>query len=309
MPKIVVVGSFVVGITFGVPRAPVLGETLMGDSFDLGPGGKGTNQAIGATRLGADVHLLACIGDDIFADMAVNLFEREGLALDHIHRMTGINTGAGAVTLLPSGEAWIVGDFGANLRLTPAHVDAAEELISASDIVMAQYEVPTETVVRAMQLGRKHGALTIWNPAPAKPVSADLLTNIDLLTPNETEVRILLGLPPDDPTPTKELAQRLLTLGIDRIVVTLGKEGALIVTSEGSKMIPAVEISPLDPTGAGDCFNAALAVGLGQGLALADAVRQANYAGAFMTTHLGVIDGLPTRDQLDEFMASRHVVI
>ena len=306
MPNIVVVGSFVVGITFGVPRAPVLGETLMGDSFDLGPGGKGTNQAIGAARLGADVHLLACVGDDVFADMATNLFEQEGLSLEHINRMDGINTGAGAVTLLPSGEAWIVGDFGANLRLSPAHVDAAEDLIAAADIVMTQFEVPPETVARAMELGRKHGALTIWNPAPAKPASAELLANVDLLTPNETETRILLGLPPDDPTPTVELARRLLEYGIERVVVTLGKEGALIVTPEGNEMIPAVEISPLDPTGAGDCFNAALAVGLGEGLTLADAVHQANYAGAFMTTHLGVIDGLPTRSQLDEFMASRR---
>jgi ribokinase len=304
MPKIVVVGSFVVGITFGVPRAPVLGETLMGDSFDLGPGGKGTNQAIGASRLGADVHLLACVGDDVFADMAFSLYEQEGIALDHIHRMADINTGAGAVTLLPTGDAWIVADFGANQNLTPAHVDAAEDLIAASDIVMTQYEVPTETVARAMALGRKHGALTIWNPAPAKPVSAELLSNVDLLTPNETETRILLGLPPDDPTPTLDLARQLLSFGIERIVVTLGKEGALIVTSEGSELISAVAISPLDPTGAGDCFNAALAVGLGQGLALPEAVRHANYAGAYMTTHLGVIDGLPTRDELDRFVAT-----
>ena len=307
MPKIVVVGSFVVGITFGVPRAPVLGETLMGDSFDLGPGGKGTNQAIGAARLGADVHLLACVGDDVFADMATNLFEQEGLSLEHIQRMAGINTGAGAVTLLPSGEAWIVGDFGANLRLSPAHVDAAEGLIAAADIVMTQFEVPPETVVRAMELGRKHGALTIWNPAPAKPASANLLANVDLLTPNETETRILLGLPPDDPTPTVELARRLLDYGIEQIVVTLGKEGALIVTPERSETIPAVEISPLDPTGAGDCFNAALAVGLGEGLALTEAVRRANYAGAFMTTHLGVIDGLPTRSQLDTFISTLSI--
>jgi ribokinase len=307
MPKIVVIGSFVVGITFGVPRAPVLGETLMGDSFDLGPGGKGTNQAIGAARLGAEVDLLACVGDDLFGEMATKLYEQEGISLSHIHRVPGIHTGAGAVTLLPSGEAWIVADFGANLRLTPTHVDGSEELIAAADIVMAQHEAPTETVARAMQLGRKHGALTIWNPAPAQALSTDVLPHVDLLTPNETEIRILLGLAPDDPTPTVELARSLLDYGIDRLVVTLGKEGALIVTAEGSELIPAVAITPLDPTGAGDCFNATLAVGLGEGLPLLEAVRQANYAGAFMTTHLGVIDGLPTRSQLDTFMASTRI--
>ena len=304
MSNIVVVGSFVVGITFGVPRMPALGETLEGTSFDLGPGGKGTNQAIGAARLDAQVNLLACVGDDIFADMALSIYKREGVLLDHIHRIPEINTGVGVVTLLPSGENWIVGDFGANLRMTPGHVDAAEDLIAGSDIVMTQFEVPLETVARAMELGRKHGAMTIWNPAPADPVTADVLTNVDLLTPNETEIRILLGLAPDDPTPTLDLAQRLLGLGIEQIVVTKGNQGALIVTPEGSEAAPAVEITPVDPTGAGDCFNAALAVGIGQGLTLSEAVRQANYAGAYMTTHLGVIDGLPTRAELDAFMTS-----
>jgi ribokinase len=307
MPKIVVVGSFVVGITFGVPRRPALGESLMSHSFDLGPGGKGTNQAIGAARLGAQVNLLACVGDDLFADMAFNIYQREGVLLNHIHRMPQTNTGVGVVTLLPSGENWIVVDFGANLAMTPAYVDAAEDLIAQCDIVMTQFEVPSETVARALELGRKHGALTIWNPAPAKPITTELLAHVDLLTPNETEARLLLGLAPDDPTPTLDLARQLLALGPDRVVVTKGKAGALIVTPAGSEMVPAVEITAVDPTGAGDCFNAALAVALGQGLTLSEAVRQANYAGAYMATHLGVIHGLPRRAQLDAFMAAHHL--
>lgn len=302
MPKIVVVGSFVVGITLGVPRMPIPGETLIGDSFDVGPGGKGTNQAIGAARLGAEVNLLACIGDDVFADMAVDIYQRENLSLDHIHRMPNINTGLGVVTLLPSGENWIVVDFGANLRLTPAHVEAAEDLIAASDIVIAQFEIPLETATRAMVLGRKHGALTIWNPAPAKPITTDMLTHVDILTPNETETRILLNLAPDDPTPTRDLAGQLLTLGAKQIVVTKGSQGALIVTADGYEVVPTARINPVDSTGAGDCFNAALAVGLGQSLPLVEAVQQATHAGAYTTTHLGVIDGLPTRSQLNAFM-------
>jgi len=307
MPGIVIVGSFVVGITFGVSRMPAPGETLKGDTFDLGPGGKGTNQAIGAARLGAEVNLLACLGDDLFADMALDVYAREGILLEHIHRMPHINTGVGVVTLLPSGENWIIGDYGANLQMTPEHVDRAEDLIATSDIVLTQFELAPETVARAMQLGRKHGALTIWNPAPAERVTAEFLANVDLLTPNETEVRILLGLAPDDPTPTLELAHRLLDFGIERIVVTRGSQGALIVTPEGNEIVPAVDITVTDPTGAGDSFNGALAVGIGQGLPLREAVRQANYAGGYMATHLGVIDGLPTRAQLDAFMASAHL--
>lgn len=304
MVKIVVVGSFVVGITFRVPRVPVPGETLISDTFDLGPGGKGTNQAIGAARLGAQVNLLACIGNDIFADLALRVYQSEGVLLDHIQRIPQVNTGIGVVTLLPSGENWIIGDFGANLHLTPRDVDAAEELIAGSDIVMTQFEVLPETVARAMELGRKHGATTLWNPGPAKPIDPKLLAHVDILTPNETETRILLGLPPDDPTPTLDLARRLLKYGVERIVVTQGKRGALIVTPEGSEEIPAVKIQAVDATGAGDSFNAALAVGLGEGLALHEAVRQANYAGAYTATHLGVIEGLPTRAELEVFKTS-----
>jgi len=302
--KIVVVGSFVVGITVRVPRAPVLGEGLIGDLFDMGPGGKGTNQAIAASRLGAEVHLIACVGDDLFAPMAMQLYEREGIGFTHIHRIPGVNTAVGCVTLLPSGENWIVGHLGANMYMRPQHVDAAEELIAQSDIVMTQFEVPLETMARAMELGRKHGAMTLLNPAPAKPVQPILLANVDLMTPNETETRILLGLPPDDPTPTPDLARTLLSLGVERVVVTRGKRGALIVTADATEEVPAPKVQPLDPTGAGDSFNAALAVGLGEGLSLRDAVRQANFAGAYCTTRLGVIDGLPTRVELEAFKNS-----
>ena len=301
MVDIVVVGSFVVGLTVRVPRAPVLGEGLIGDLFDMGPGGKGTNQAVAASRLGAKVYLVACLGDDLFAEMAIQLYEREGIPLRDMHRIADVNTGVGFVTLLPSGDNWIVGHLGANTRMRREHVDAAEDIIAQSDIVMTQFEVPLEAVARAMELGHKHGAMTIWNPAPAKPVEVDALAHVDLLTPNETETRILLGLPPDDPTPTSELARRLLSLGVDRIVVTLGKRGALIVTPDVLEEVPPPRVDPLDPTGAGDAFNAALAVGLGEGLDLRDAVARANHGGAYCTTRLGVIDGLPTRAQLDAF--------
>jgi ribokinase len=305
MPNIVVIGSFVVGLTIRVPRAPVWGESLVGDSFDLGPGGKGTNQAIAAARLGAQVNLLACLGDDIFADMALGLYRREGIRLDHIYRIPGSNTGVGFVTLLPSGENSIVVDLGANMRMTPAQVEAAEPIIAQSDIVMAQLEVPTETVARALELGRKHGRKTILNPAPARSIPHDLLAQVDLLTPNETETRLLLGLSPTEATPTLELAGRLLRLGIEQVVVTRGKEGALIVTSAGSEAIPSVPVEARDVTGAGDSFNAALAVALGEGLALSEAVRLATYAGAYTTRHLGVINGLATRPELEAFRQQR----
>lgn len=307
-PKIVVVGSFVVGITIRVPRPPVLGEGLIGDLFDLGPGGKGTNQAIAAARQDAMVDLVACIGDDIFANFAVQLYQRERIATDHVHRVPGINTGVGCVTLLPSGENSIIGHLGANMYLKPEHVDAAESLIAKSDVVMTQYEASFETVARAMELGHRHGKLTIWNPAPAKAFDRAILKHVDLITPNESETRILLGLAPDDPTPTVELARALLGLGVKRVVVTLGQRGALIVTPEHSELIPALTIRALDATGAGDSFNASLAVRLAQGMGLNDAVCEANAAGAYTCMHLGVVNGLPTQKELAVFHAKHKAL-
>lgn len=301
MVNIVVIGSFVVGLTVRVPRMPVPGEGLIGDLFDMGPGGKGTNQAIAASRLGAKVHLVACVGDDMFADMALKVYKCEGIDTKHVHRIPNINTGVGMVTLLPSGENSIVGHLGANMCMRPEHVDRAEKLIAQSDIVLTQFEVPPETVARAMELGRKHGKLTMWNPAPAKNVPNNLLNNVDLITPNQTEVRLLAGLPPDNQTPTRELAQKLLDRGVKRVVVTQGRHGAMIVTADTCDEVPAPQVNSLDSTGAGDAFNAALAVGLGEGLSLRQAVDQANYAGAYSTMCLGVINGLATKVQLKAF--------
>ena len=301
MPDLAVIGSYVVSLTVRVPRKPVMGEALIGDLFDMGPGGKGTNQAIAAARLGAQVELLACLGDDPFADAAESLYETEGVAADHVHRIPGANTGVGLVTLLPSGDNWIVGHLGANLLMQPHHVEAFEPVIARSDVLMAQLEVPLETVALAMELGRKHRVTTILNPAPGQALEPDLIANVDVLTPNESETRILLGLPPDDPTPTLDLTGQLLDLGIETIIVTRGEKGALIVTAHETEAVPATPVQALDVTGAGDSFNAALAVGIGGDMDLQSAVEQATRAGAYTTTHLGVIDGLPTRAELGAF--------
>ena len=301
MSNIFVVGSFVVGLTVRIPRMPVLGEGLIGDFFDMGVGGKGTNQAVAARRLGAQVGLLACVGEDIFSQMAFDLCRQEGISTEHIHRVLKVNTGVGFVSVLPSGENWIVGHLGANMCMRPEHVDAAETAIARNDILMTQFEVPTGTLARALELGKRHGARTILNPAPGRQVPKEVFQHVDVLTPNESETRILLGLPPDDLTPTSELALKLLDFGVQQIVVTRGKHGSLIVTEKSCQEIPPVMVKPVDATGAGDSFNAALAVSLGEGMNLEDAVWNSNFAGAYTTQFLGVISGLPTRSQLEAF--------
>ncbi len=301
MSRIFVVGSYVEGLTIRVPRMPALGESLVGDSFTMGPGGKGSNQAIAAARLGAEVHLLACVGADIFGDRAMQLYTAEGISTEHIHQIPGAHSGIGFVNVLPSGENWITVDMGANMQMRPEHVQECETLIGDSDILMTQFEVPPETVAAALSLGKANGALTILNPAPARPTNPQLFADVDILTPNAVEARILLDLPPNDPRPISTLAQRLLDYGVGSVVVTLGEDGALIVNAQGAVQVPALEIQAVDVTGAGDSFNAALAVFLGEGRPLAEAVQGAVRAGAYAAMHMGVINGLPSRAELEHF--------
>ncbi len=194
-PKITVVGSFAVGLTLRAPRFPVKGETIIGSDFDIGPGGKGSNQAVGAARLGAESHLVAVIGTDIFGDMGVNLYRQEGVGIEHLRRTSERNTGVGFITLNAEGDNHIVLDMGANHLLSPADVDAAEDLIASSDVALSVLEINPATAARGMALARKHGVTSILNPAPAQPLDDSLLSQVDVLTPNESELRILCGLP------------------------------------------------------------------------------------------------------------------
>lgn len=304
-PRITVVGSFAVGMTIRAPHFPVQGETLLGSDFDMGPGGKGSNQAVGAARLGAESHFVSMIGEDLFGEMAIKLYEQEGVHTSHLRRTTARNTGVGFITLNAAGDNHIVLDMGANELLTPADVDAAESLIAQSDVVLAVLEIPPIAAARALELAQRHGATAILNPAPARALDPALLANVDVLTPNESELRILLGLAPDDPTDTLELAGRLRQFGVRNIVVTRGGSGALIIHSNGAtEQIPGVPVDVVDTTGAGDAFTCALAVALAEGKSLADAVRFASYAGALACTKLGVIPALAYRREIEALRAN-----
>jgi ribokinase len=300
MTVITVIGSFAVGLTLRAERFPVAGETLLGTDFDMGPGGKGSNQAVGTARLGADSHLVATVGQDLFGQVAVDLYAEESIGTAHLTQTAEANTGVGFITLNASGENHIVLDMGANELLSPADVDAAEAQIATSDIVMSVLEIRPETAARGLELGRKHGATAILNPAPAQALHDAVLAQVDILTPNQSELRILNGLAPDDPTPTLELARRLQERGVRTLVVTRGAAGATIFGLDGSPTdVPGFSVDVVDTTGAGDAFNSGLAVALGEGLTLPDAVRFANKAGALACTQLGVIPGLAHRAELD----------
>jgi ribokinase len=299
-PVITVVGSFAVGLTLRAPRFPVAGETLIGSDFDLGPGGKGSNQAVAAARLGAESHLVAVIGTDTFGQVALDLYLRELVDAAHVRRTPERNTGVGFIILNAAGENQIVLDMGANHLLAPDDVEQAEDLIARSDAVLSVLEIDPATAARAMTLARRHHVITVLNPAPAQWLDDDLLAAVDVLTPNESELRILSGLAPDDPTGTLELAHRLQQRGARQLVVTRGRQGALVVTADGATHeVPGVPVGVVDTTGAGDAFTGALAVALAEKQPLLEAVRFATVAGALACTRLGVIPALPSRAEVE----------
>jgi ribokinase len=215
-------------------------------------------------------------------------------------RTEGRPTGVGLITLNDAGENHIIIDLGANLLLSPADIDAAEAQIAGSALVATVLEIPVETAARAMTLARRHGVTALLNPAPASPLEDSLLREVDLLTPNESELRILSGLAPDDPTDTVSLARRLQARGVRRLVVTCGEQGALVIDASGTVTeVSGVPTAVVDTTGAGDAFNSALAVAVASGRPLVEAACFAACAGALACTRLGVIPALPTRQALE----------
>jgi ribokinase len=298
-PIITVVGSFAVGMTIRAPKLPIFGETMLGGDFDMGPGGKGSNQAVATTRLGARSSLLAMVGADKLASIATDLYASEGVDASLVTTREERPTGVGFIILNSKGENFIILDMGANELLNGAAVDAGEAQIAASDVVMTVLEVPTSAASRAMELGRKHGATTILNPAPARALPASVFESVDYLTPNESELRILLDLSADDPSSSKELAQELRRRGARNVITTLGRDGAMILTDTLDIRIPAIEAEVIDTTGAGDAFNSGFAVALAEGRDLVEAVRLGVVCGGLACTKLGVIPSLPHRAMAD----------
>jgi len=275
--RIAVVGSYGVGLTFGVERAPERGETLVGTLFRTDHGGKGSNQAVGAARLGAEVAFLTAVGNDTFGDGAFELWAEEGVEAGGVVR-SDLPTMTAAILVEASGDNRIVIVPGALSMLTPGHVDAFAPQIAAADVLLVQLEIPVDTALHALELGREAGVRTILNPAPAPPSA--IAPAADYLTPNESEAFAVDG-------------------AEGTLVVTLGEQGARLRGDQ----VPAFPARAVDTTGAGDAFCAAFAVALAEGEGDRDAVRWGCAAGAHMVEHDGVIPGLPTRAQLEERLA------
>lgn len=297
-PRISVVGSYAAGLTMRVNRLPSRGETLLANGYRVDFGGKGSNQAVACARLGAKVSFIAKIGQDSFGDMALRLYREEGINAESVMQIPDVPTGVGFIIVDAEGNNCITIDPGANDLLTGAEISHCFNAHPPEALVLAQLEIPVEAAGAAMMRGRERGAVTILNPAPVRILPQSVLQFVDILTPNQTEAKVLTGRSPDDAAGPEIVARDLIDSGVKDVVMTLGEKGALIVTANSSLHIPAIKVRAEDTTGAGDSFNAGLGLALACGASLEDAVRFAVVAGGLAVTREGVIPSLPRRDEI-----------
>jgi ribokinase len=301
--KITVVGSYLVALVMDSERIPLRGETLMANNFRTTHGGKGSNQAVQAARLGARVDFVGRIGNDSFGKAFLDLLDIEKINREFVFISADLPTGAGFIISSADGHNLITIDIAAIRHFGKNDIDRALSSVSGDNFVLAQLEIPLETALYALKQSKKLGAFTILNPAPASFFNEESLSFIDILTPNETEARICIGLAPDSKVTDEEIALRLLKTGSKNIIVTVGEKGCLWAHEGKVEPISPFHISDVvDSTGAGDAFNAALAVALAEGRKMPEAIRFANAAGALSVTKADTIPSYHYRDELDAFI-------
>ena len=302
MNKVTVVGSFMYDLVATAPRRPKTGETLIGDSFGMFLGGKGANQAIAASRVGASVTMVGRLGNDLFGDQFLEKFSEEGIKTDFVIQDTENGTGVGMPLIDASGDNSIVIIPQANMALTVENIDKAESVIADSDVLVLQCEVPMEANKRAAEIANKNDTLVILNPAPARKIPDTLLSLVDIITPNESEAEILTDMPTETNSQAMEAAHHLLSKGVETVILTLGSRGSLLLTEKMEKRIPAYLVDVIDTTAAGDAFCGALAAILSNGSIIEEAIKIANAAGALAVTKLGAEPSLPTKKDIDQLI-------
>jgi ribokinase len=302
-PRVVVVGSANVDLTTFTDQFPRPGETIFGKDFHLGFGGKGANQAFAARRCGAEVTMVARVGDDLFAQATLDNFASAGIDTTYVAITPGVSSGVAPIFVDSSGQNRILVIKGANDRLTPVDVDLAAEAIREADFVITQLEIPLETVFYTLQLARKVGVRSILNPAPGHALEFERIKNADFVIPNETEAETMTGLPTNSPDDVSECARFLLSKGLRQVIITLGVNGSLHGTAEKITRVPAFEVTALDSTGAGDAFIGSLACFLAEGKT--EAIRMANLYAALSTLNIGTQSSFVTRDDFEAEWAKR----
>lgn len=310
----VVVGSLVFDCVATAERLPRKGETVLGGSFGTFSGGKGANQAVAAARLGAEVFMVGRVGDDPRADFVLGSLKASGVDTRFVRRDPSVGTGACCIHVDAAGDNAIIIVPEGNLACTPGDLDAARETIASADILLCQLEIALPAVARAVELATELGVKVILNPAPAGPAPEGVFAKATILTPNETEAEYFSGvvLPSgascaaDDGRWEQAASAKLLGLGPQAVVITLGQRGAYLAAGERRQRVPSFPVIAADATAAGDAFNGALAVALAEGAEMERAIVFANAAGALTATQVGAQSSLPARVAVEELMREHH---
>lgn len=304
MARIVILGVFMADLTFRAERQPRIGETLPGLGFAIGPGGKGSNQAVAAAKAGGEVRFLTRLGADPFARMARETWAAAGV-IPEVTEDAGSHTGAASIFIeAATGDNAIIIAPGAAARITPAEIEARRDLIAGAAVFVTQLEQPLGAALRALEIARAGGARTILNPAPAAVLPEGMLALCDFVTPNESEAALLTGLPVTTLAEAEAAALALRAAGAGAVILTLGEKGALYHDGEGSTLVPAFRAGPVvETTGAGDAFNGAFAAALARGRAPLEAVRFGSAAAALSVTGPGAAAAMPTLAEIEALLA------
>ena len=301
-PKIVVVGSSNTDMIIKGDRIPAPGETVVGGAFSTAPGGKGANQAVAAARAGGDVIFVARVGDDMLGRQAIAGYEQDGIDVSFVQRDPALATGVALIIVDQTGNNSIAVASGANAALTPDDVERAADAIKSAKMVVFQLETPIETIMRAARLAKNAGVPVLLDPAPApsEPLPKELLECVTVVKPNEGEASRLTGIDVTDEASAFQAAEKLLELGVSTAIITLGAAGSVVATKDGvRKSVPAIRVDAVDATAAGDCYSGALAVALGEGKSLDDAIAFASKAASLSVRRLGAQPSLPTREEIE----------
>ncbi len=305
MNNIVIIGSSNTDMIIKLSRIPRPGETILGGDFTVAPGGKGANQAVGAARAGGNVTFIARVGNDMFGAQAVEGFGQDNINTTGMITDSEAPSGVALIFVDKAGENSIAVASGANANLMPSDIENAKNVIASAEIVLLQLEIPIETVQTAVEIAVKRGVKVILNPAPAQTLNDDILRNVSIITPNETEAELLTGVKVEDEQGAEKAADMLRVKGVDTVIITLGSRGVYVASPEFKGIIPSFKVKAEDTTAAGDVFNGVLAVALAENMTLKDAVRFSNAAAALSVTKLGAQFSAPTRADIEAFLNER----
>ncbi|EKO3659278.1 ribokinase [Vibrio metschnikovii] len=306
MNQLVVLGSVNADHVLQVPTFPRPGETLHGRNYQVIPGGKGANQAVAAARLKADIGFIACVGDDAFGIESCERFKRDGMDIRGVKVQADCPTGIAMIQVSDRGENSICLSAEANDRLTAEAIEDDLPSIRAASYLLMQLETPIDGIIKAAQVAKQAKTKVVLNPAPARELPSSLLSCVDVITPNETEAQVLTGITVTDDATAQQAATVLHQQGIEIIIITLGAKGVWLSENGRGQLIPGFRVSATDTTAAGDTFNGAFVTGLLENMSLESAIKFAHAAAAISVTRFGAQTSIPTRQEVDEFLAQHQ---